>query len=185
MKDTKGREWSFRFTALTVRDIASATHLDTKSLTGENSLLVRIGEDEALLLQVLWLTIQPQAKQMGISEEEWLESLDNDGIQQATQEWMQAYINFSHPARRELLSRTLVSTQRHMQRATREIETLLAGSEIDAVIDREVTKALGLSSISVSTSPVSSDSSRGDTRSESSAEWPNADSLIRGMKPQI
>jgi len=166
MKDTKGREWSFRFTALTVRDISAATNLDTKALTGENSLMVRVGQCEATLLQCLWLTIKPQAKQMGVTEEEWLESLDNDSLQLATEEWMQAYINFSHPARRELLSRTMTATQRKMKRATRELETLLAGNEIDAVIDREVDKALSLSSSSAWTSPVSSESSPGDTHSE-------------------
>ena len=167
MKDIKGREWIFRFTALTVRDIVTATHLDCRALTGENSLLVRIGQDESLLLQCLWLTIKPQAKQLNVTEEEWLESLDNDAIQSATEEWMQAYINFSHPARRDLLSRTLTATQRKMQRATRELETLLAGNEIDAVIDREVDKALSMSSISASISPVSSESSPGATHSES------------------
>lgn len=167
MKDTKGREWSFRFTALTVRDISSATNLDTKALTGENSLLVRVGQCEATLLQCLWLTIKPQAKQMNISEDEWLESLDNDSLQSATEEWMQAYINFSHPARRDLLSRTLTATQRKMKRATRELETLLAGSEIDEVINREVDKALSTSSSFASISPQLSESSPGATHSES------------------
>jgi hypothetical protein len=167
MKDTKGREWSFRFTALTVRDISAATHLDTKLLNGKNSLLARIGQDDAMLLQCLWLTIAPQARQMGVSEEEWLESLDNDSLQSATDEWMQAYINFSHPARRDLLSRTLTATKRKMTRATRELETLLAGSEIDKVINREVDKALSRSSISASISPESSESSLGGTHSES------------------
>ena len=167
MKDTKGREWSFRFTALTVRDLAASTKLDTKSLTGENSLLVQIGQDEALLLQCLWITIKPQADKLGVTEEEWLESLDNDGLQAATEEWMQAYINFSHPARRDLLSRTMVATKRKMTRATRELETLLAGDDIDQVINREVDKALSQSSTSASISPVSSESSPGATHSES------------------
>jgi hypothetical protein len=167
MKDTKGREWSFRFTALTVRDISAATKLDTKALTGENSLLVRVGQCETTLLQCLWLTTKPQAKQMGVTEEEWLESLDNESLQSATEEWMQAYINFSHPARRDLLSRTLTATQRKMKRATRELETLLAGSEIDEVINREVDKALSTFSSFASISPQLSESSPGATHSES------------------
>jgi hypothetical protein len=167
MKDTKGREWSFRFTALTVRDLAASTKLDTKSLTGENSLLVQIGQDEALLLQCLWITIKPQAAKLGVTEEEWLESLDNEGLQSATEEWMQAYINFSHPARRDLLTRTMTATKRKMSKATRDLETLLAGTEIDEVINREVDKALSQSSTSALTSPVSSESSPGATPSES------------------
>ena len=167
MKDTKGREWSFRFTALTVRDLAASTRLDTKALTGENSLLVQIGQDEAMLLQCLWITIKPQAVKLGVTEEEWLESLDNDAIQTATEEWMHAYINFSHPARRDLLSRTMTATKRKMTRATRELETLLAGTEIDEVINREVDKALSQSSSSASISPVSSASSPGATPSGS------------------
>lgn len=163
MKDTKGREWSFRFTALTVRDIVTATGLDSKALTGEKSLLVQVGQDEALLLQCLWITIKPQAAKLGVTEEEWLESLDNDAIQSATEEWMQAYINFSHPARRDLLNRTMMATKRKMSKATRELETLLAGTELDAVIDRELDKALSRSSSSVLISPESSGSSPGAT----------------------
>lgn len=136
MKDLTGREWIFRFTALTVRELAAETRLDTKSLVGENSLLQRVGDDESTLYTVLWITIRPQAMKAGISEQEWFESLDNAALQAAAKEWVEAYINFSHPARQKVLSKTLEATQRKMEAATQAVETAIASGEIDRVIDR-------------------------------------------------
>ena len=80
MKDTQGREWLFRFTARTVRELAAETHLDTKALDGENSLLQRVAKDESILYTVMWITIRPQAQSLGVTEDEWFDSLDNVSI---------------------------------------------------------------------------------------------------------
>lgn len=136
MKDIQGREWLFRFTALTTRDLAADTKLDTKALVGDNSLLQRVGVDESLLYRVLWITIRPQAIALGITEDEWFGSLDNESLQAAAKEWVEAYINFSHPARQKVLSRTLAATQRKMDAAIQTVEAAIASGEIDRVIDR-------------------------------------------------
>ena len=139
MKDTQGREWLFRFTALTVRELAAETRLDTKALQGDNSLLQRVGSDESTLYTVLWVTIRPQAIKQGVTEAEWFESLDNDSLQAAAKEWVEAYINFSHPARQKVLAKTLAATQRKMDAATAAVETAIASGEIDRVIERVTT----------------------------------------------
>jgi hypothetical protein len=148
MKDTKGREWIFRFTGRTVRELAAETKLDTKALTGPNSLLIRIGQDEETLYRVLWITIRPQARELGVNEDEWFESLDNDSIQAAAREWVEAYINFSHPARRAVLKKTLEATVKRMDQANTEIESLLASGELDAKIEEEIDRALTKSNLS-------------------------------------
>jgi hypothetical protein len=148
MKDTKGREWIFRFTGRTVRELAAETKLDTKALTGPNSLLIRIGEDEETLYRVLWITIRPQALELRVSEDEWFESLDNEGIQAASREWVEAYINFSQPARKAVLQKTLNATLKRMERANTEIESLIASGEMDAKIEEEIDRALTKSNLS-------------------------------------
>jgi hypothetical protein len=149
MKDTLGREWTFRFTALTVRDLSRHTGLSTKALSGPNSLLQRIGEDDETLCIALWQTIRPQAEQRGVSEDDWFAALDDDCLQEATKEWLESYINFSHPARRTVLSKIATESRRQIDEAAKEIETTLASGEIDAVIQREVTKVVkGMTTIS-------------------------------------
>lgn len=140
MKDTLGREWIFRFTARTVRELASETKLDTQSLHGENSLLQRVGSDESTLYTVMWVTIRPQALERGVSEDEWFEGLDNDSLQQAAKEWVAAYINFSPPARRKALSRTLEKCQDRMEMASEQVETLIRTGEMDRAIDNALSK---------------------------------------------
>ncbi len=135
MKDIQGREWLFRFTVLTVRDIAAETQLDTKAIEGENSLLQRVAKDESTLYQVMWITIRPQAQAMGVTEEAWLSSLDNESLQAGAQEWCQAYINFSQPARKTVLSKVLASVLRKTEAANAAVEAAIASGEIDRVIE--------------------------------------------------
>jgi hypothetical protein len=135
MKDTLGREWTFRFTALTVRDLSRETGLSTKVIAGPNSLLQRIGEDDETLCIALWQTIRPQAEQRGVTEEEWFSALDDDCLQAATLEWLDAYINFSPPARRRVLTKLATAMRAQIEEATKTIEAALASGEIDAIID--------------------------------------------------
>jgi hypothetical protein len=160
MKDTNGREWLFRFTARTVRELAAETKLDTKALTGPRSLLQRIGEDETTLYLCLWITIRPEAQAVGITEEEWFESLDDDALQRASHEWLEAYINFSHPARREVLLKTLAVTDRKITAAQAKMQTFLASGELDAMIEQEIDRLLNSapSTTSAVNTPVSSES---------------------------
>lgn len=136
MKDLQGREWLFRFTARTVRELAAETRLDTKALQGDNSLLQRVAADESTLYLALWITIRPQAIALNITEDEWFDALDNDALQAAAKEWVDAYVNFSHPARQKVLSRTVAATQRKLDRATQTVEKLIESGEIDRVIDQ-------------------------------------------------
>lgn len=160
MKDTNGREWLFRFTARTVRELAAETKLDTKALTGSRSLLKRIGEDETTLYLCLWITIRPEAQAVGITEDDWFASLDDSALQCACQEWLEAYINFSHPARREVLQKTLSATNRKMTAAQAKMQTILQSGELDAMIDAEIDRVLNLdpSTISVASTQASSES---------------------------
>lgn len=138
MKDTQGREWLFRFTARTVRELAAETHLDTKALEGENSLLQRVAKDESVLYTVMWITIRPQAQERGVTEDQWFDSLDNDALQAAAKEWVSAYINFSHPARQKVLSRTMTAALTKMERAEQLVEAAIASGEIDRVVEMAV-----------------------------------------------
>lgn len=135
MKDIQGREWLFRFNGLTVRDLAAETGLDTKSIEGENSLLQRVAKDESTLYKVMWITIRPQAQSMGVTEDAWLSSLDNESLQAGAQEWCQAYINFSQPARKTVLTKVLASVQRKTEAANAAVEAAIASGEIDRVIE--------------------------------------------------
>lgn len=160
MKDTNGREWLFRFTARTVRELAAETKLDTKALTGPRSLLQRIGEDETTLYLCLWITIRPEAQAAGVTEDEWFASLDDDALQRASQEWLEAYVNFSHPARREVLLKTLAVTNRKITAAQAKVQTILASGELDAMIEQEIDRLLNSapSTTSAANTPESSES---------------------------
>lgn len=138
MKDTQGREWLFRFTARTVRELAAETHLDTKALEGENSLLQRVAADESVLYTALWITIRPQAQERGVTEDEWFDSLDNDSLQAAAKEWVSAYINFSHPARQKVLSKTMTAALTKLERAEQQVEAAIASGEIDRVVEMAI-----------------------------------------------
>jgi hypothetical protein len=143
MKDIQGREWLFRFTVLTVRDIAAETQLDTKAIEGENSLLQRVAKDESTLYKVMWITIRPQAQSMGVTEDAWLSSLDNESLQVGAQEWCQAYINFSQPARRTVLSKVLANVLRKTEAANAAVEAAIASGEIDRVIEMAMAQPKG------------------------------------------
>lgn len=141
MKDTEGREWSFRFTGLTVRDLAAATGLDTKSLTGPQSLIVKIGECESTLYRVLWITIRPQAEARGLTEDQWFACLDDNAIQSATEEWLEAYVNFSPPARRAVLAKTIQAIRQAREKETEVLMNLVQSGQMDEIVQSNVQKA--------------------------------------------
>lgn len=141
MKDIQGREWLFRFTARTVRELAAETRLDTKALEGENSLLQRVAQDESTLYTVMWITIRPQAQSLGVTEDAWFDSLDNDSLQAAAKEWVAAYINFSHSARQKVLSRTMQAALTKMDKAEKQVEAMINSGEIDRVIEMAVNQS--------------------------------------------
>lgn len=159
MRDLEGREWRFRVTALTVRDIQSETRLDPRAMTGEKSLLVALREDAVLLLRVLWLTIRDEADKRGVTEEQWLESLDDSAIEAATMEWTNALIDFFPPARRELYRRAMNATTRYLTQADAKLTELLKDPELDARLETEVSRALQqlASGTTAASSPASSE----------------------------
>lgn len=110
-RDLNQREWTIRLDVPLVRRIAEVTGIKLTDLRADPFL--RMSTDPCLLVDVLWLLCERQAKEAGISDIQFGEAI-GDQIDAATEAMQDAIVNFSHSSKRSLL-RSLIAENSTMQ----------------------------------------------------------------------
>jgi hypothetical protein len=105
--DKTGREWSLQLGLATARHIARATDgrvdfVEQSRGTGHN-LFSELASDLELLGQVLFLLVEPQCVELGISELEFADGFDMDALERAQTALIEAVIDFFPSRSRGLL----------------------------------------------------------------------------------
>jgi hypothetical protein len=123
--DLSGHVWTIRLDAPLVRHIAEVTGIKLTDLKSDPFL--QLSTDPILLVDVLWLLVEDQAKASGVSDVEFGRAL-GDKIDEATEAMQEAIVGFSHSSRRSLL-RSLLAENATMQ--TEAMEAAMAGLKTD------------------------------------------------------
>ena len=89
--DNKGRTWTLEVTVATVKRVRALCKVDLYSIVelDKNNkpsaeLLERLSSDPVLLVDVLFAVCKPQADKLGITDEDFGESMAGDAIEHAT-----------------------------------------------------------------------------------------------------
>lgn len=140
--DDKGREWQISLNVGSVRRVKDQLP-DCDLLqpsSGEPPLFTRLSVDDALLCGVLFAVLEPQAKQAGISPEEFAEGMGGKPITAAAEAFMEEWRDFFHcrrrPAFAEMIRRQLeivVLTQREAAKAVEAIDMTKAEERITQI----------------------------------------------------
>ena len=104
-KDAEGRDWKIVFNVGTAKRVRSMTTVDLFNIYAAEAQ--RVFSDPVLLVDVLWAVVIDQAKERGVSDVSFGESLYGDAIEHATMALMEAVADFFPSSRRLILQKSL------------------------------------------------------------------------------
>lgn len=96
--DTKGREWPVRLTVRTVKSIRDEVTdgekpFDILDISG-GVVLAKLNTDPVLVSDTLWIICRELAKERGVSQDDFLDSLTGDAILDAGAALVEALADF-------------------------------------------------------------------------------------------
>ena len=115
-RDNSGREWHLEFTIPSARRIRKLLGVDVLNF---EDCLPRLSADPILLCDVLFLLVEEQAARLGVTDEQFGESLAGEALESACDAFVESLIHFFPPRRREVL--------KAMQQAAATLEQTLTG----------------------------------------------------------
>jgi hypothetical protein len=135
-KDHFGRDWDVEINVAQIKRVKNRLGHDIGKLEGDRITgLLSILEDPILLCDTLFVLCEQQAKDRGINDEQFGESLQGDAILEAQEKLLEAFANF-YPSQSRPLFATLVQKLKNLrsvaiQAAGREIEKASTKAEAD------------------------------------------------------
>lgn len=135
--DAAGRDWLLTVNVNTVKRVREALGLNLLEVLG-GDVLERLAADPILLVDTLYVICQPQAKERGLSDEQFGEAMAGESIGQAAAALVEALLDFFQPAQRQLLGKLWAKIQQAEGRATAAALTNLERPEIDEAIERVI-----------------------------------------------
>ena len=114
--DDRGRTWIVTLNLRTAKTVKQKNDFDFLG-DGKEHPILRLAGDMALLGDVLWTLCEQQARERGITEQDFGEAIAGDSLDAAVNALAEAYSDFSpNPKRRETL--------RQLWARLREVEAL-------------------------------------------------------------
>ena len=134
-QDLQKRRWTVALTISTVKRIRDATGVDLLRVIDEPDLLKQLAADPIQLVDVLWVIVQPQAREQGVSDEQFGESLAGEEIEHATAAFLEALVDFFPGARRGTLRRALDRSNKALADQEKAIQAALDDGTIDKALE--------------------------------------------------
>jgi hypothetical protein len=95
-RDSAGRLWEVDITIAAVKRVRSLVGIDLLALAeGDPPLITRLGTDIALLCDALYAVVKPQADPLGVSDEDFGESLAGETISHAYDAFWESLTDFT------------------------------------------------------------------------------------------
>lgn len=146
--DNKDREWELLVNVPTIRDVRKTCKVNLGDPTGR--AIDAIAKDPELLVDVLFVLCESQAKERDVSADDFGRALFGDEIDAATEALIEAHVNFSRGRTRLLLRKTMEKTKEArtlgMDVAIKKLEdpALMerVQAEMEKKMDREVEESL-------------------------------------------
>jgi hypothetical protein len=137
--DADGRQWVVRITNRTVRDIKDKLGLDVRELLNdETKPLLELLSDSLKLSSIVFVACAEQAKEKGVTEDQFLDAIYGDVGEQMAEAFSVAYIDFfPNPKIRHALSEILGTTRKLMDEiaseASEKVSAAIETTDIDLI----------------------------------------------------
>lgn len=130
--DTAGRSWNLTLDVATVKAVKKRAGVDLLDL--EKGLPVQLRENPVLLVDALWVIVEPQAGDC--TDEGFGRALGGDTLDAAAAALVQGLIDFFPSSRRPLLLKALGKTQEAETGLVRRHEMMLQDLDVETLLDR-------------------------------------------------
>jgi len=105
-KDTEAREWTVKITVSTVKRVRDLIGVDLMD-TVKAELIQEMHRDPVLLASVIFAVCKPQADERGLTVEQFDDAMGGDVVQDASNAFFEALIDFFPAPRRGLLKQIM------------------------------------------------------------------------------
>ena len=113
-KDRDGREWQVVLNVFQMKRVRAALGVDLVNVIELDrdgnvrvELIDRIANDPCLLVDILWVLVQGQAKELGVTDEQFGTALAGDAIEAATRAFLDELVDFFPGAKRLFLKKAV------------------------------------------------------------------------------
>ena len=143
-KDAQGRDWEPEVNVVTIGRVRAALKINLlELLLPENKVAERL-DDPCLLVDIIYLLCQDQADKLNVNDVAFGKAMTADSIEDAWGLVLEGIVLFSPRGLRPAHMKVLAKAKTYQAAAAEQIKTLVAGTEFDAMLDRELEKRLNL-----------------------------------------
>ena len=144
-KDRDGREWQVVLNVFQMKRIRAALGVDLINVIELDKdgqvrvdMIDKIANDPCLLVDILWVLVETQAKDEGVSDVDFGSSLAGEAITAATSAFLDELVDFFPGAKRLFLKKAVEVSRKYTGEMTGVLEKALADPELDRRIEESM-----------------------------------------------
>ena len=144
-KDNAGRTWSVSLNVLQMKRIRARLGIDLVNVIAlepdgkvKVDLVDRIATDPCLLVDILWVCVEDEAKAAGVSDEDFGRSLAGDSIECATAAFLDELVDFFPGAKRLFLKKAVELSRKFGGEMTEALGKALEDPELERRVEESM-----------------------------------------------
>ena len=144
-KDREGRTWSIALNVHQMKRIRAHLGIDLVNVIALDAdgkvkvdLVDRIANDPCLLVDILWVCVEEEAKEAGVTDEQFGRALAGDSIEDATKAFLDELVDFFPGARRLFLKKAVELSRKFAGEMTDALEKALESPELERRIEESM-----------------------------------------------
>ena len=161
-KDRDGREWQVVLNVFQMKRVRAALGIDLvnvieleKDGAVKVDMIDRIANDPCLLVDILWVLVQEQAKPLNVTDEQFGTALAGDAIEAATKAFLDELVDFFPGARRLFLKKAVELARKFGGEANEVLEKALEDPELESRVRESMNSSTSSPESSASTPDLS------------------------------
>jgi len=136
--DTKGRAWELDLNVRQMKRVRDILGIDLVNIisTGKDGAVAtdtldRVANDPILLVDILWVLCEGQAKSAGVTDEDFGSSLAGESIAEATRAFLDELVDFFPGARRLILKKAVGLARKYEMESAAAVAEALESPEFE------------------------------------------------------
>ena len=144
-KDNKGRTWEIALNVWQMKRLRDTLGIDLVNVITLDAggkvkvdLVDRIANDPCLLVDILWVCVEDEAKAAGVTDEEFGRSLAGESIEEATRAFLDELVDFFPGAKRLFLKKAVELSRKFGGEMTEALGKALEGPELERRVEESM-----------------------------------------------
>ena len=136
--DSKGRVWEVELNIRQMKRVRDTLGIDLVNVISANKdgsvstdTLERVANDPILLVDILWVLCEGQAKPSGVTDEDFGSALAGDSIEDATRAFLDELVDFFPGARRLYLKKAVDLARKFQSESAEVLQKVLDSPEFE------------------------------------------------------